>query len=342
MNINLERMYNEVKKHIEGVNFSQLWTNFKPLKFALYTDKECFFDGKYVEKTDEFLGNTSIKYNGEIIAIWNVMENTDSIILSSKIIHEMFHGFQMQNNETRFPNELHALYNYKYDDANLSIKTLENQMIKELADEFSFDTFEKLLRFRRYRYEKFNYEYHYEACIEQIEGTANYVELKALEQLSGDLYLQKLMQLKNRIIEASNLLPVRIISYDIGALLLLIINKNGIEYDDGFNEAPFSEDIIKNIDVSECEFELVMSDKINAYYSNAQKIIEEAKAKNDLVTKDPCELLGVNVYNAVYFNNFIISRYCVMYSDDEGQKVEYGDFLIETHEYMKVSKIYRI
>ena len=31
-----------------------------------------------------------------------------------------------------------------------------------------------------------------------------------------------------------------------------------------------------------------------------------------------------------------------MYSDDEGQKVEYGDFLIETYEYMKVSKIYRI
>lgn len=41
--MNLEKLYYEVKKHIDTVDFSKLWKNFKPLKFALYTDTECFF-----------------------------------------------------------------------------------------------------------------------------------------------------------------------------------------------------------------------------------------------------------------------------------------------------------
>ena len=39
MDINLERKYYEVKNYIDTVDFSRLWKNFKPFKFALYTDK---------------------------------------------------------------------------------------------------------------------------------------------------------------------------------------------------------------------------------------------------------------------------------------------------------------
>ena len=41
----LERLYYEVKSYIDKVDFSKLWRGFEPLKFALYTDSECFFDG---------------------------------------------------------------------------------------------------------------------------------------------------------------------------------------------------------------------------------------------------------------------------------------------------------
>lgn len=342
MSINLECLYYEIKKHIDKVDFSKLWRGFEPLKFALYTENECFFDGKYIPKTDEFLGNTSICYNNEVIAIWNVMEQTDSIVLASKMIHEMFHGFQLINNESRFPNELDALYEYKYTDQNLSLKFEENVIISELLDNFEFDKFQKLLKIRKFRASNYSYEYHYETCVEQIEGAAQFVELCALKQLSYDTYLDKLNKLKSRITINGNLLPVRIISYDVGALLLLILNENGIEYQSGFVNTPFSEYLIANMSECELNVELSMGATINSYYENADLIISKAIESNDVVNEGLFDLLGVNVYNAIYRNGFIISRYFVMYGDKNCPKVEYGDFVIETPEYMKVSKIYRI
>ena len=137
----LEERYYIIKKYIEKVDFDLLWKGFKPLKYALYNETECFYDGKYIEKSADFLANTSIKYNGEYIAIWNVMEDLDPIILTSKIIHEMFHGFQNINGESRFPNELEALFNYKYDDENLSIKLEEAKLTLKLLDSFMTNTF---------------------------------------------------------------------------------------------------------------------------------------------------------------------------------------------------------
>ena len=49
---------------------------------------------KYIEKTDAFCANTSIVYEGEQIAIWMVQEDLDESVLTSKIVHEMFHGYQ--------------------------------------------------------------------------------------------------------------------------------------------------------------------------------------------------------------------------------------------------------
>ena len=67
--MDLKKLYYQVKSYIDIVDFSKLWRGFEPLKFALYSDNECFFDGAYIEKTDAFLANTSILYNGEWIAI---------------------------------------------------------------------------------------------------------------------------------------------------------------------------------------------------------------------------------------------------------------------------------
>ena len=65
--MNLESLYFEVKKYIDQVDFSKLWRGFEPLKFALYTERECFFDGAYIEKSDAFLANTSILCLSEVV-----------------------------------------------------------------------------------------------------------------------------------------------------------------------------------------------------------------------------------------------------------------------------------
>ena len=118
----LHEYYSEINSRIEKIDFDALWKDFKPLKFALYNDKKCFFDGQYIEKTDDFFANTAIEFNGEVIAIWNVSEPTDSDVLTSKIVHEMFHGFQTISGEKRYADEMDALFEYCYSNENLSVK----------------------------------------------------------------------------------------------------------------------------------------------------------------------------------------------------------------------------
>ncbi len=108
----LHEYYSEINSRIEKIDFDALWKDFKPLKFALYNDEKCFFDGQYIEKTDDFFANTAIEFNGEVIAIWNVSEPTDSDVLTSKIVHEMFHGFQTISGEKRYADEMAVFLRY--------------------------------------------------------------------------------------------------------------------------------------------------------------------------------------------------------------------------------------
>ena len=90
--MNLEEKYRQVQEAIASLDFNRLWPGFKPLKFALHDEEKCFFDGHYIEKTDAFCANTSIVFEGEQIAIWMLQQDLDQSVLTSKIVHEMFHG----------------------------------------------------------------------------------------------------------------------------------------------------------------------------------------------------------------------------------------------------------
>lgn len=172
----------------------------------------------------------------------------DPIELTSKIIHEMFHGFQMKNNESRFFDDLDALYHYKYEEENLNLKTRENRLLYQLSQQFHQETFEEFLQLRKYRFDCFPYACHYESCIEQIEGTANFVELYSLKQLSAELFEKRLSAIKERVVNPVNLFPVRAICYDIGALLLHVMTENNIAFEDGFSSVPFSESVISGVE----------------------------------------------------------------------------------------------
>lgn len=340
--MDLEKLYFEIKNHIDRVDFSQLWPGFEPLKFALYTDCQCFFGGTYVEKTDDFIGNTAIWYCGEWVAIWHVQEQSDPVVLTSKIIHEMFHGFQMIHKDSRFPDELDALYNYEYEEENLNLKLMENQWLCQLLTRFDKELFGEFLKSRRYRFDTFPYAYHYESCIEQIEGTANFVELRCLKQLSGERFEKALSAMRDRIVKPDNLLPIRVICYDIGALLLHVMTENNIAFDDGFSSLTFAEAILNDVEGKMYIPRYDMKCLLDHYNAKAKEVIGKAIEKNTLITDKPCDLFGVNIYDAVFCENHIISRYFVMFGSGDDQRIEYGDFVIETYAYRKASKIYRI
>ncbi|MBQ9461641.1 MAG: hypothetical protein IJU51_06995, partial [Clostridia bacterium] len=82
---------------------------------------------------------------------------------------------------------------YRYHTENIGTRYREAELLRALSDRANdgdeaaqTERFRQLLAMRAARKERFPYEYDYEARTEQIEGSANYVELKALEQISQE------------------------------------------------------------------------------------------------------------------------------------------------------------
>lgn len=109
--MNMNDVWQKIDSTLNNIEFNKLWKGFKRYKFALYDNEKAYFGDKEVKIDNRFAGNTSIDYEGEQIAIWKVseceLENLD--VLAANIVHEMFHAFQIENQEKRFPNELKGL-----------------------------------------------------------------------------------------------------------------------------------------------------------------------------------------------------------------------------------------
>ena len=343
--MNLESLYFQVNTHLDTIDFSILWKGFERLKFALYNQKECFFDGKYIEKDDSFVANTAIYYNGEFIAIWNVTQEIDPEVLASKIVHEMFHAFQRINNESRFANELEALINYRILSENLSYKYYESKLMCQLIDSFDESDFQKLLNLKKLRYNAFTYEYTYEALVEQIEGSAHFVEYKALLQISKDKAKKLFESMIQSVLTPSHYLPVRVISYSIGALFFYLLNKTkDIEYEN-FSKDPIAITVIKQRDTTNSNYpntEEPFNEIIQSYHNETKQIIDNACKKNEIVLVGDYPLLGVNVYNARLLNSNIVTTFFVMYMDNKTPKTLMGDFVLELHESTNIKRILAI
>lgn len=343
MSIDLLSLYSEIKQLMEKVDFSMLWRGFKPLRFALYNETQCCFDGEYIEKTDEFLANTAIEYEGEHIAIWDVMEPQDAKVLASKMIHEMFHAYQHICGETRFPDEAQALLSYRYSAENLSIKAEEDALIAALTHDFDEEGFERLLRLRRFRHDRFPYEYAYEAAIEQIEGSDRFVELNALKQLSDEKYDKSLSASRKEVGDPLSLLPVRVVSYEIGALMLMLLKEHtNLDFETP-SDVPFAIEMLSCVQNGET---VPVNDRIEglirAYHDKTDAIVQRAKEAGRIEAEGDFDLPMVNIYDARCHGGFIVSRFFALYYDAGAPVVLNGDFVIELNGGDRAVRIYRL
>jgi hypothetical protein len=342
--MNLEQLYNQVQDQINRVNFDLLWSGFKPTSFALYTENECYYKGKYIEKTPQFMANTAILFEGEIIAIWNVTSTPENIYkFTASIIHEMFHVFQIMQRETRYADEKAALFKYQYHLENYSLKLQEAQLIRAIIEDYNLSLWHTLLSLRKVRYKKFPYEFDYESRIEQIEGSAHYVELKALEQLDELATESQWKNLVEKINQPSLYFPIRIISYSIGALLLKCIDMDStFDYMKESN-TPFSIEILKDVDFEEknvsnhSEFQKYF----DQYFIETQSIIDKALSKNDVALLGEYPLVSLNIYDARFLNGYATSSYFVAYQDKDEMKVMHGNFVVELDKELNILTVYR-
>ena len=339
--MDLASIYREIAKRVEKADFSALWKGFSPLKFAVYTDADCFFDGGYIPKTDAFCANTSIRYGGESIAIWHIEEEPrDLDALAASIIHEMFHAFQTNSGEHRWANEIEALFRYEYAAENLSGKLAEARCICEALESGSRGACQELLRLRKARAERYPYEYDYEARVEQVEGSAEFVEIRALSQLSPEKGEAAWRKVLDQIADPANYFPIRPICYKVGAAVLACME--GADFT-GFSDRPFACAMLDGVTAGgESAPELPEAAAfIGRYRAQTRRIIRAGLEKGGCILRGEDPLLDLNIWDARREGQYLTSSCFLEYQDGAESRVLHGDFVLEVDEGNNILAVWR-
>lgn len=339
----LHEVYGEIKERIDRIRFDALFRGFRPVGFALYNENECCLNGVYIEKTDAFCANTSIDFQGERIAIWNLSNGfSDLDELAASIVHEMFHAFQELSSESRWPNEMQALKEYRYDAENLSIKLREARLMREILESRDSAKFIELLALRKARSLRFPAAFDYESRVEQIEGTANSVELAALSALAPEKTEKRWKTLLSRIADPKEYCPIRQISYLTGAAIFACIRLCSDFDPQAFSDVPFSIGVLDGVTpfAGECAIDPDAAACVSNYAAETERIIADAMRKNEIVLSGRYPLGSLNIWNARRKGSYAVSDYFVAYIDNGDWKTLNGDFVIELDEQDRILRVY--
>lgn len=315
----MRNLYKEVKKRIERLDLNLLWSGFHYFDFALYSDSIVILDDKEIPYDDRFIGNTAIKLEGDnYIAIWKITGSPDSYdydILASKLVHEMFHAYQYDNNENRWPNEYEAL-DYQYSEENLSAKITETELLIKSYQNANLDDFILFASMRKKRAKSYAFEITYETHIETVEGMANYVELKSLEHLSKQKFNDSIHDMIKKLSKLENYLLIRHISYSIGALLMLVAAKTKLNFihQIGNEEKTIYELITSQLGIlSESTIKKINIDRkvINDYFNDISVKITRIMNQTGVKKYNVDELIGFDPLNTTKLQNRIYFKYFV-------------------------------
>ena len=240
---------------------------------------------------------------------------------------------------------MEALYRYQYNADNLSLKLRENELLLRILDHFDEASYQELLSHRKRRSERHPYEYAYESKVEEIEGTATYVEWMTLRQLDEQAAAAMTQRMRVAITKPERLFPIRISCYYSGALMVNALAASGA-YSFNAAERPIACSMLKTVCPSDGDFPeresccRKVSDAITSFEETSAHIIQSAIKKNKVVLNGPAELLCVNIYDARFYKGYMTSRFFLMYRDGSSEKMLPGNFVIEMADEKTISKVY--
>lgn len=327
----------ELERLLNLIDYNQLWDKFTKTKYAIYNDENFYIndnsgidmnlaknDSCFVGSVDErFMGNTAISINDDFIAIWNedtISEDTNNIKLASLIIHEMFHCFQLASDEKRFPNELLGI-DYPITVENINLRMLERKYLLMATIEKEKDKKIELLTLyysiRTKRENLLGNIIEYEKAIEGTEGTAVYVEYKALTQLIPDDsgVLEEYLKGFTEINEKN--LKIRQSTFNQGLLLSLIADECISNWKRKYNDSDqfLSDFIRKELDIKgvDIQFDNEDLDEINQCIISWSKKIDKVFDKFERQDKvnsmeEGFQVTGFDPMNIVKRNQEIIHK----------------------------------
>lgn len=235
--LELLNTYQAVDSILRRIDFGALAPGFRKYKYAFYNSEAICLDGKLLPYDAAFCGNTAIEYRGEQVAVWNLAheKKNDAEILAYCMVHEMYHCFQHENGEIRYSDDFRLL-NYPADLENYVCKYQENQLLIEAYRDGDEKALLQFCEIRNERLGKFQNAVLEELKAETCEGMAEYIGLKALRRIDEKKYEEilnrTLERLKNDI---SLLFDVRRLSYDVGAVFALTLERLGLSVKNDFS-----------------------------------------------------------------------------------------------------------
>lgn len=224
-----------VAQQLDRLDFSALYPGYHRFPFALYNEERVCLEGQLFPWDDRFLGNTSIEYEGQRIAIWSVaLDPLPPVSLAASMAHEMFHCFQFEQGEHRFPDDLRLL-NAPTEQDFYQLKLAENCALAiacRTGDAAEFRRFAALRNERAAHFPQIAAE---EWKAETIEGMAETVCLRALRVLDPARYAEALAcylaKLEN---ELPLLFDARRLCYYTGTVLCLTLERLGLPFYNDF------------------------------------------------------------------------------------------------------------
>lgn len=210
----------QIESLLKQIDFHALWPGFHRFPFALYNQQEAVLEGERFVSSEEFRGNTTIRFQGRQIAILRLPSQPEETIeqLCAAIVHEMFHAFQMEQGESRWPDEL-VLAETIFSPLAFALREQEFCALTQ-ADLPQFCA----LRDRREGLVE-NLQEEYRA--ETIEGMAQYIEFSVLGQLDVQQKSIALSECRNRLTSLSEVCSPRLSAYDSGTLMLFAAEEQG-------------------------------------------------------------------------------------------------------------------
>ena len=344
----------QIEERLDRLDFSALFRGFSRYPYALYHKDKAYINGEYIEKPTAFLGNTSVLYNGAHTAIWQLAgEEWDFDVLASKLAHEMLHAHQNAVGETRWADERAALVKYPHDAVNVSARLEEAACMEICLSENAPEAFSRLLALRKARMERFLFAYDYEARIEQIEGTAHFVELAALKQLNEDKAKERWKVLFAGLRDPKRYFPARSVTYLSGAAFIACLRKYTDFDTDAFTDAPFAVTALESVRPCELpEIDPRVEAALADWRKEGREIVNRALEKGEMVLDGACRLVAFNVYDAFWDGKYAVISAFIGYiegtelpqTDEElfaQLKILNGDFVAELDGNLRLSRVWR-
>lgn len=307
----MKSIHYEISLRLKKLDFNSIYPGFHPFRFAIYDDKKVCFGESEISWDSRFAGNTAIDYDGEILAIWNMKcAVSDMNILTSKLVHEMFHAYQQERKDTCYPDELDGAF-YPRDFKNFKLRFLENQCLAGLAEKFYAAAWSDFETKRACRLRHNREAVDYEIKAEEIEGSARYAELGALKRLSPGLYQKELGAIVTALRSPEKIFDARLLSYDTGCLIRIILADNALGQPDWGREQAAAMDDTEAADVPglDTEFE--------RYFGEIDKKVKDILASGEKLDISGKELLLFDPYNVRSSGDYLYHPHIVGIGTDK-------------------------